>query len=197
MDEKNWTLAGIACLVYAALLPAAFLIAGAEEAVYQAGATNERVSLGISDFLFLVLCGVAIFVLVSLKRMLFERYSFRGLNLVIALSIAWSLVNYCGSFLLVLIYSLVSPTSAEPVITGFWVVCIVVFGAIDIATGGVLLLQRKRFGFWLQAFAVTTLAGGFFGMSVILAGINLVLVPLGCIALAVEFLRPVDSIEYV
>jgi hypothetical protein len=200
MNEREWTLAGIGCLVYAALLPAAFIVAGVEEAVYQAGVFDETVGLGAADLFFLALCGVAIFVLVSLKRMLFERYSFQGLNLVINVSIAWTIVTYCGSFLLVLFFSLASPASvelADAVVTGFWVVCIAVFGVIDVAMGGVLLYQRQRFGLWLKAFAGLTLVGGLFGMSVLLSFFTLVVVPLGSIALAVEFLRPVDSIEYV
>jgi fatty acid desaturase len=59
-----------------------------------------RCGLRVADFLLLLLGAVAVYVLVELKRMLFERYSYRGLDVIIAVAIAWTVVNYGGSFAL-------------------------------------------------------------------------------------------------
>ena len=57
----------------------------------------KAVGLGASDFLLLTFGAVMIFVLIELKRMLFERYSYRGLDVIIMLSITWTVLNYCYS----------------------------------------------------------------------------------------------------
>lgn len=199
MNERTWTLAGIACFAYAALLPVAFLVSGFEGAVLEAG-YGDRVTLMMGDFLFLGLCGLTVFILLSLKGMLFERYSFRGLDPVIYATIAWSIVNYFGSFLLVVGFAIAAPSAtelAQAVIAGFWALCIVVYGVLDAVMGGILLFQQHRLGVWLTIFGGLTLVGGLLGMSFILAFFCLVLIPVGSLVLAVEFLRPVDSIEIV
>ena len=61
-------------------MPAAFIVAGIEQAAFDLGVTRRAVGLGASDFLLLVFGAVTIYVLIELKRMLFERYSFRGLD---------------------------------------------------------------------------------------------------------------------
>ena len=116
-----------------------------------------------SDFLLLLFGAVTVYVLLELKRMLFERYSYRGLDVIIAVAIAWTTVNYGGSFALQSFFSVVAPmsiVSAEVATTVFWVVCIGVFGIIDAILGIMLLIQGRRFGSPLLVFAVFSVAMG-------------------------------------
>ena len=101
------------------------------------------VGLGVADFLLLVFGAVGVFVLIELKRLLFERYSYRGLDVIIAVAIAWTVVNYAGSFLMQLFFTFFAPVSAvraEVVTTVFWIVCIGVFGIIV----GLVKLSARR-----------------------------------------------------
>ena len=154
----------------------------------------------MADFLLLVFGVVMVYVLIELKRMLFERYSFRGLDVVIAVAIAWTVVNYGGSLALQLFFSIVAPTSsesAEVATTVFWIVCIGVFGIIDTILGIMLIIQGRRFGIPLLVFAAFSLAMGLCGVTVVLSFFSLLLFPAAYIALGVAFLRPEERLEFV
>jgi len=200
MSENRFQVAGWAAIAAAGLMPAAFIVAGIEQAAFDLGVTKRAVGLGVADFLLLIFGAVAIFVLIELRRMLFERYSYRGLDLIVALAIAWTVVNYGGSLALQTFYSIVAPTtsvSAEVVTTVFWIVCIGVFGIIDAILGIMLLLQGRRFGMPLLVFAAFSLAMGLCGVTVVLSFFSLLLFPAAYIALGVAFLRPEERLEFV
>ncbi len=148
----------------------------------------------------LIFGAVTIYVLIELKRMLYERYSYRGLDVIIALAIAWTVLNYGGSFALQSFFTIVGSTtsvSAEVVTTVFWVICIGVFGIIDTILGIMLLMQGRRFGVPLLAFAAFSLATGLCEVTVILSFFGLLLFPVAYIALGVAFLRPEKRLEFV
>jgi len=200
MNENRFVVAGWAAIAAAGLMPVAFIVAGLEEAAFDLGVTNRAVGLGASDFLLLIFGAVTIYVLIELKRMLYERYSFRGLDAIIVLAIAWSVVNYGGSFALQSFFSIAAPTagvSAEAVTTVFWIVCIGVFGVIDAILGIMLLIRGRRFGIPLLVFAAFSLAMGLCEVTVILSFFGLLLFPVAYIALGVAFLRPEERLEFV
>ncbi len=78
MSENRFVGAGIAAIVAAGLMPAAFIVAGVARAAFDIGAMQRTVGLGVSDFLLLLFAAVTVFVLLEPKRMLFERSSCRG-----------------------------------------------------------------------------------------------------------------------
>jgi hypothetical protein len=200
MSENRFLVAGWAAIAAAGLMPVAFIVAGVEEVAFDLGVTRRAVGLGVSDVLLLVFGAVMVYVLVELKRMLFERYSYRGLDVIIALAIAWTVVNYGGSFALQSIFSIIGTTSrvsAEIVTTVFWIVCIGVFGIIDAILGIMLLIQGRRFGIPLLVFAAFSVAMGLCELTVILSLLGLVLFPVAYIALGVAFLRPEERLEFV
>ena len=200
MNENRFVVAGWAAIAAAGLMPVAFIVAGLEEAAFDLGVTNRAVGLGASDFLLLIFGAVTIYVLIELKRMLYERYSFRGLDAIIVLAIAWSVVNYGGSFALQSFFSITAPAagvSAEAVTTVFWIVCIGVFGVIDAILGIMLLIRGRRFGIPLLVFAAFSLAMGLCEVTVILSFFGLLLFPVAYIALGVAFLRPEERLEFV
>jgi hypothetical protein len=181
-------------------MPVAFIVAGIEEAAFDIGVTTRPVGLGVSDFLLLIFGAVTVYVLIELKRMLFERYSYRGLDAIILVAIAWTVVNYGGSFALQSFFSIVAPSSfasAELATTVFWIVCIGVFGIIDVILGIMLLLQGRRFGMPLLVFAAFSVAMGLCGVTVILSFFSLLLFPVAYVALGVAFLRPEERLEFV
>jgi hypothetical protein len=200
MSENRFVVAGWASIAAAGLMPAAFIVAGIEQAAFDLGVTRRAVGLGAADFLLLVFGAVTIYVLIELKRMLFERYSYRGLDVIIAVAIAWTVVNYGGSFALQSFFSIAAPAasvSAEVVTTVFWIVCIGVFGIIDAILGIMLLIQGRRFGMPLLVFAVFSLAMGLCGLTVVLSFFSLLLFPAAYISLGVAFLRPEEPLEFV
>jgi hypothetical protein len=200
MTENRFLFAGWASIAAAGLMPVAFIVAALEGAAFELGVTKRAVGLGVSDFLLLVFGAVAVYVLVELKRMLFERYSYRGLDLIISLAIGWTVVNYAGSFALQSFFSIIAPASAvsaEVVSTVFWIVCIGVFGIIDAILGIMLLIQGRRFGYPLLVFATFSLVMGLCEVTVILSVLGLLLFPIAYISLGVAFLRPEGSLEFV
>jgi len=200
MGENRFLIAGWAAIAAAGLMPAAFIVAGVEEAAFDLGVANRAVGLGASDFLLLLFGAVMIYVLIELRRMLYERYSYTGLNLIIAISIVWTVVNYGGSFTLQSFLSLIAPmadVSAEVVTTVFWIVCIGVFGIIDAILGIMLLIQGRRFGIPLLMFAVFSVAMGLCEVTVVLSFFGLLLFPVAYISLGIAFLRPEESLEFV
>ena len=200
MNENSFASAGWASIVMAVILPTAFIVAGIEGAAFELGAVDHAVGIGISDFLFLILGAVGIYVLLSLKRLMYERYSFLGLNLIVGLAIFWTIVNYGGSFLLELFFEFTSPSAVEGAIltsTVFWVVCIVGFGIIDIVIGLILVLQRHRFSTPIRIFAMFSLIAGISEATVILSFFAMLFYPLALIALAIAFLKPDEIVELI
>ncbi len=200
MSDNRFLVAGWASIATGGLMPVAFIVAGLEQAAFDLGVTKRAVGLGLSDLLLLVFGAAAVFVLLELKRMLFERYSFRGLDIIIVLAIAWTVVNYGGSFALQSFFTIVAPTAsmgAEFITTVFWIVCIGVFGVIDAILGIMLLIQGRRFGIPLRVFAVLSLAMGLCELTVVLSFFGLLLFPAAYIALGVVFLRPEERLEFV
>lgn len=200
MSDNRFLFAGWAAIAAAGLMPTAFIVAGIEQAAFDVGVTKRAVGLGVSDFLLLIFGAIAAYVLFELKRMLFERYSYRGLDVIIALSIAWTVVNYGGSFALQAFFTIVAPpsiVSAEVVTTVFWIVCIGVFGILDAVFGVMLLLQGRRFGIPLLVFAVFSVLMGLCGITVVLSFFSLLLFPAAYVALGVAFLRPEERLEFV
>jgi len=200
MNENRFVVAGWAAIAAAGLMPTAFIVAGFEQAAFDLGVTKRAVGLGASDFLLLIFGALTIYVLIELKRMLFERYSYCGLDVIIPLAIAWTVVNYGGSFALQSFFSIAAPSSvvsAEVATTIFWIVCIGVFGIIDAILGIMLLLQGRRFGIPLLVFAIFSLAMGLCGVTVVLSFFSLLLFPVAYISLGVAFLKPEDRLEFV
>lgn len=200
MSENRFQVAGWAAITAAGLMPAAFIVAGIEQAAFDLGVTKRAVGLGVADFLLLIYGAVSVYVLVQLRRMLYDRYSFRGLDVIVAVAIAWTVVNYGGSFALQSFFTIFAPTatvSAEVATTVFWIVCIGVFGIIDAILGIMLLLQGRRFGIPLLVFASLSLAMGLCGVTVVLSFFSLLLFPAAYIALGVAFLRPEERLEFV
>lgn len=200
MSENRFLVAGWAAIAAAGLMPTAFIVAGFEQTAFDLDVAKRTVGLLASDFLLLIFGAVTIYVLIQLKRMLYERYSYRGLDVIIALAIVWTVVNYGGSFVLQSFFTIVDSTTstrAEAVTTVFWIICIGVFGIIDAILGIMLLIQGRRFGMPVLVFAAFSLLMGLCGLTVILALFNLLLFPVAYIALAVAFLRPEEGLEFV
>ncbi len=200
MHENRFVAAGWAAIAAAGLMPVAFLVAGIEEAALDLGVSSRTVGLGAADFLLLIYGAVSIFVLIQLRQMLWERYSYRGVDPVIVVAIAWTVVNYGGSFAIQWFFWITDQSasaSAEIIGTVFWIVCIGVFGIIDAILGIMLLIQHRRFGVPLRVFAAFSLASGLCGVTVILSFFSLLLYPIACIALGVAFLRPEERLEFV
>jgi hypothetical protein len=200
MNENRFTSAGWASIAAAVLLPTSFIIAGIEDAAADYGLMGHRVGLGLADFLFLILGAVGIYVLLNLKKLMYERYSFRGLNVIIGIAILWTIINYGGSFVLELVFTFVPSSvadSAELISVSFWIICIAGFGIIDIIIGLIVFMQRHRFSTPLRVFAVTSLALGICEATVILSFFALILAPVSLIALAFEFLKSDDAVEFI
>jgi len=200
MNDNRFMTAGWASIAAAALMPLGFVVAGIEMEACSSDYTSFPVGIGVADFVFLIYCALSIYVLLSLKKLMYERYSFRGLHTIIGIAILWNIVNYCGSFLLQLFISLGAlgrSVSAEFIPLVFWIVCIAVFGIIDIVFGVILLRQLKRFSTPIKVLAFVSLASGVFEAAVILSFLALLLVPIAYVALAFEFLRKNEAVEFV
>ncbi len=200
MSENRFMIAGWAAIAAAGLMPVAFIVAGVEQAAFDLGVTKRSVGLGAADFLLLIFGAIAIYVLIELRRMLYERYSYRGLDVIITVAIVWTAVNYGGSFAIQSYFSTVATNAsvgAEMVSTVFWIICIGLFGVIDAILGIMLLTQGRRFGAPLLVFAAFSVAMGLCGVTVILSFFNLLFFPVAYIALGVAFLRPEERLEFV
>lgn len=200
MIENRFVAAAWASVATAVLLPTAFIIAGIEGATFGLRSLDQTVGIGVADYLFLILGAVGIYVLLSLKKLMYERYSFRGLDLVIVLAIVWTIVNYGGSFVLELLYASILPAAVKNVLlmrTIFWIVCIAGFGILDMIIGLILVCQWRRFSMALRVFAILSMVAGFFEATVILSFFALLFYPLALIALAFAFFKPEEVVEFV
>ncbi|UCC43357.1 MAG: hypothetical protein JSU65_09435 [Candidatus Zixiibacteriota bacterium] len=200
MEENRFVTAGWVSVAAACVYPLAFVAMGMQEWAFDEGLTDQRLGLGPSDLLFLLFAALSIYAFWSLKRLMYERYSFRKIGTIIWVSIFWHLVYFGGSFLVELLYAAVGLSDdsvAILLLTGLWASGIVVFGIIDIIIGLVLLSRAKQFHTAVKVFGWLSLVIGVFEATLLLAIVAFFLIPLSYVALAVVFLSRPDTVEYV
>ncbi len=210
MSENRYATAGWLAIVQAILFPIS-LIFGIIMGLMGGGSFHSlRGMSGFhhrgpiydpSDILFVVLTGIGVYVLIMFRKYLNERYDFHDIDLLITLSIIWSIVFTVGMMLmnaLVVVYWPVPEMTLGVAYISFIAVSMVAIGIIDIFIA-VNLIKKKDFtNDLLKVFGYITLIAGFCELTVFLSPLAAVLLfPVTSVILGLVLLRANEEAAFV
>jgi len=199
MDENRYQLAGWLAITQAILFPVAFVISIAQGVIGLAAFSYRGPIFGPSDLLFIIFTGISVYTLTMFRRFLNERYNYHGVDTLILLAICWGIVFQISSLALriwVVTIWPVSETALNIVYLSFFAVIMIAAGIIDILIAVKLLQIRQSVNELVRAFTYITLASGLAEVSVVLAPIALLLVPVWCVILGLIFFKK-EEVEFV
>ena len=199
MDENKYSLAGWLAITQAVIFPLAFVISIAQGLIGASVFGYRGPMFGPSDLLFIIFTGIAVYTLTMFRKLLNERYNYHDVDLLILLAICWGIVYQISQLALrawlVFIWP-VSSTALSIVYLVFFATTMITAGIIDILIAVKLLQIRQKLNEMIRAFTYITLVSGLAEVSVVLAPLALLLLPISCVILGMIFLRK-EEVEFV
>ena len=187
--KKDYLLPGIIALFLAIIFPVYWVLmfnSRLEEVANWAGLIQPK--LDIYSWVFLFIGAISIYLYAYLKKILHDQLNFKKVDVLLTLIIINSAIFYSG------IFALDWTTTGVHI---FGVICIVIFGILDIVIGILLLANNRDLPSYLVILAVISLLLGLFEVSVIFSIASIVIYPLYLMFLAVFFLRKPETVEVV
>lgn len=198
--ENTYTLAGWLAIAMGVLFPLGFLVGFLQQLIGIKRAGYYVPSFGVAELIFLAHTVIAVYVYLSLRKLLTERYNFRKINTLIMLSILWLILFQIESFGIKLFMIILWPVEEITVALtqgAFLVVNLLIIGVIDLLIGIKLLGEKDKLGDLFTAFAVVTLIAAICELTLFLAPIALILIPVSCVILGMIFLREKEDAEFI
>jgi len=197
--KKDYLLPGIIALFLAIIFPVYWVLmfnSRLEEVANWAGLIQPK--LDIYSWVFLFIGAISIYLYAYLKKILHDQLNFKKVDVLLTLIIINSAIFYSGIFISDVLanlgYALDWTTTGVHI---FGVICIVIFGILDIVIGILLLANNRDLPSYLVILAVISLLLGLFEVSVIFSIASIVIYPLYLMFLAVFFLRKPETVEVV
>ena len=200
MNENRYTLSGWLAIGAAVLFPLVFAM-GIIQAIIAIRSFNySGPMLGPSDFIMVLVTAMGVYVLLKLRQLLNERYDFHDIDILILVSIWWSIMFQAISISMKIVFIVIWPVSELVlVVLNITVLgaAMVTIGIVDIMIAMRLLRAKETLNDLLKAFAYVTLAAGVFEVSIIMSPLSLLLVPVSCVILGMIFLKEKEEVEFV
>ena len=200
MDGNRYSLAGWLSLVAAVLFPVSFVLGILEAAVVDKAFGFDGPILGPSDGISVLFTVLAIYALVVFRRFLHDRHQYYGIDGLITLSIAWSVLFQLTSLGIGALAMLAWPNDEGVflvVTLGTLGLFMLAAGVIDLLIGIRLLQAKQQFSELIRVFAVLTLLSGIFEVSILLSPLALLLIPVHFVLLGLILLREREEAEFV
>jgi len=205
MTNNRFLFSAIAAIVLALIFPAYWFTQFWNITTNEGNPLHQDLNgLNPSDFVFLLIGILNVYVYISLKKFLNERHSFNVADIPLILLIVTVSVFVFGSLVadtfMHFFGSQLNLSSHEGVVggnTAALIISTVVFGALDITLGVVLFTRAREFSSTLKAFAVVIMIQGIFEVTVIFSPITFIIFPLALILLAILFIRKPEVLEVV
>lgn len=204
MQDNDYLPPGLAALSLALIFPAywiyVLMVGGSTmpEAYY-----SNVLKFDISDWVYLALGALEIYVYLSLKRALHDRLNFRGIDILVILIIGNSVIFHSQFFADLSIYlagdnigihtrELILKISYFVTTAGLFA-----YGVISVLIGVVLLYKLQDLPNLLKYFAVMTLILGIFQLTLVYGLASILLFPVSLLILAGYFIQKPEMIEVV
>jgi hypothetical protein len=197
MSKNKYTKAGWIAIASAAIFPFLFVLGFIENIVKVKGFGFAGPLLGPSDALGVLHAVLCIYVIFMLRRFLNERLEFHGIDKLITISIWW-LVSF--QFLEIVLKGMVMllwpvPEAVYAISFGsLLVVALIFIGVVDILIAVQLLRIKESLSGLLLAYTFITLISGICEVSLIFAGLALLLVPVTSVILGILFIREKEQV---
>jgi len=196
MTEKSYTVAGWLAIALAVFLPLMFAFGLAETFVGKHMMGIADPGLSIEDLSTLLIAAVIILVLLILRKLLNERYSYSRADRPITASIIWYILFTIASFGMIYFADTTFPAPDMRSITAliiFWIISMTSAGVIEIFLGLRLLQIKENKNELLKVFAYVTLVMGILELTVVFSPLALILMPVWCVTAAMLFFRERDE----
>ncbi|MBC8367109.1 hypothetical protein H8E52_06840 [bacterium] len=200
MEENRYRLGGWLAIVAALLFPAIFITGFIQTIIAERALGYSGPQLGPADGLSIFFTAIGVYVLITFRRFLHERYEYHGIDLLITFSIVWSILMQIVGVGLDGVMLLAWPASK----TAYMVISIIFMsifmlsiGVIDILMGIRLMQSRREFSELLRVFAVLNIVAGILEVSVILSPLALLIVPVHFVIIGLILLREKTEAEFV
>ncbi len=150
----------------------------------------------------LISTGIGVYLLLKLKDLLHQRYSFFEIDGLIWASIIWqvlcAIVNVAfGGLEMIFGHDQGLQALIKISFVAFLVVAAVIIGIINIMTAVKLMRIKEQVSNPLRFFIYLTLVGGFLQVSIIFALLSILLLPVLYINLGMIFFRDQQQVEFV
>jgi hypothetical protein len=204
MQNNDYLSPALAAFILALIFPAywIYVVVGGGASMPEAYYANV-LKFDISDWVYLALGALEIYVYLSLKRVLHDRLNFRSIDILIFL-IVFNTAIFHGQFFADLsIYlagdkigidtrELILDISYFMTIAGIFA-----YGVISFLIGAVLLYKFQNLPNLLKYFAVMTLILGGFQLTLVFGPASILLFPISLLILAFYFIQKPEMIEVV
>ena len=205
MNENRYLLPALSSIALAILFPLYWIVMFVRtDKSRGVELYNDLVGLNFADGVFLLIGILMVYVYLSLKNFLNERYGFSDANIPLTLLMISAAVYIFGSLAVDTFMHFVGSQLHLPwhkaVLDGNTIallVSTVIFGALDMLLGIILFIKARKFSAVLMAFAILTAIQGLFELTVFLSPAVFVIYPLALTVLAVMFLRQPETLEIV
>jgi hypothetical protein len=200
MEENEYRTAGWLAIAQAALFPAAFVIGIIESVVAGEFLGVRRPFIGPSDLLMIINTAIGVYTLLMFRRLLREQYDYHDVDLLIIISVWWSIFFQTIGLGLKSALMLFWPINSFLVTVAYIVLfasAFVTIGIIDILIGAKLLKVKEVFSQGIRNLAYIMIASGICEVTVLLAPLAIAMVPVWSVVLALVFLRNRQEVEFV
>jgi hypothetical protein len=200
MGENKFALAGWLAITQAVLFPVAFGMGIFQSIIGARFFDYTGPMIGPSDLLMIIITAIGIYTFLMFKKYLNEKYDFHGIDILIIVSIIWSvLFEFAGIGVKLLVMSAWRLTELEIIVIfiTFLSISMITIGIIDILIAVRLLKKSENFSSMIRALAYLMLIGGILEVSVFLSIFSLILVPVTLVILGLIFLKENQTVEFV
>lgn len=198
--RSNYLLSGIAAIALALIFPVYWVL----EIFNDPSSTwnifrNQFSVLEGSDLVFVFMGLLSIFIYLSFKKVLNDRLNFKKLDAILWVMIAIVAIFHIGTVALeaILGFTETSPESGLGILATVGIICFVIFGALDILIGLILIRYYKQVPNILIVLAVVSIVQGIFEISVVSGLFTVVTFPIYLVILAIYFFNKPETIEVV
>jgi hypothetical protein len=196
MTDKRYIAAGWLAIALAVFLPLLLALGFGQSFVGSHMMGVGEPELGIHTLVTVAIAAVIIFNLLTLKKLLKDRYSFMRADRIILIAVIWFVVFTIGSMLMMFFADTTWPAPDEQslyAIIAFFILSMTSAGVIYIFLGLRLLRIGEKQNQLMKVFAMVTLIMGILDLTVVLSPLTLVLTPVWCVTAAMVFLREKDE----
>ncbi len=199
-NERRYAMAGWMSIVGAVLFSISFVVGILQAVIAGKAFGYHGPVIGPSDVLGLMFSAIAVYALVMFRRLLNERFAFRGIDGLIALSIIWTITFQIGLLGLKMLTVILGV--GEELWVGILNLAIVALfmltiGIIDILMGVKLLQSKQELNELITVFAYISLASGILEASVLLSPLAVIFVPISFILVGLILLKGNERPEFV
>jgi hypothetical protein len=205
MKDNDYLLPAVAALILACLFPAYWLIEIISHwSSMEAALWSNMTSFGLVDVLFLFIGMLCVYIYLSIRTLLVDRFNYQGLNVILYIMVAANILFFAGVLGLDLLASILNDSVVlrhKDTLLGMGIFLtfggLALFGLLDIIIGIFLLRCPVELPNLLKAFAIITLVQGILGLTVLLYFAVILIYPISLIVLSIYLLSKPETIEVV